>query len=194
MAQAKQQHTPVMLAEVLQYLCPQNGETYVDATFGFGGYSEAILEAVNCKVIAIDRDPNVRIRANEIKNRFGDRFEFRLGQFSHFSSLIEEKINGAVFDVGVSSMQFDEANRGFSFQQDGSLDMRMSCEGLSAADIINTYTEKDLADLIYVYGEEKKSRQIARKIVEARQHKAIQTTTELADIVRSVVYHSDRCQ
>ena len=188
MTKLTQKHIPVMLAEVLQYLQPQKGETYVDATFGNGGYSEAILETSDCKVIALDRDPNVRIRANEMKNRYGDRFEFRKGNFSNFSQLVTEKINGAVFDIGVSSMQFDEANRGFSFQHNGSLDMRMSCEGLSAADIVNTYSEKELADLIYNYGEEKKSRQIAKKIVEIRQRKNIETTEELAEIVRSIVH------
>jgi 16S rRNA (cytosine1402-N4)-methyltransferase len=188
MAQAKQRHIPVMLSEVLQYLNPQKGEIYVDATFGNGGYSTAILEAADCKVIALDRDPNVRIRANEMKNMYGERFEFRAGQFGDFADLVPEKVNGAVFDIGVSSMQLDDAERGFSFAKEAALDMRMSCEGTSAADIVNGYGEKDLADLIYEFGEERKSRQIAARIVEARRQKPIETTTELAEIIYTVIH------
>lgn len=187
----EQKHIPVMLREVLASLKPQAGEVYVDATFGNGGYSRAILEAAPCKVIAVDRDPTVKIRANEMKNMYGERFEFRQGQFGDFAALIHEPVNGAVFDVGVSSMQIDEAERGFSFGKTGALDMRMSCAGLSAKDIVNTYEEKELADLIYQYGEERKSRQIARKIVEYRTKKEIETTTELAEIIYSVLHRKN---
>ena len=110
MAAAKARHIPVMLKEVLQYLNPQNGEIYVDATFGNGGYSAAILDKAPCKVIALDRDPNVIVRANELKNMYGERFEFRAGKFGDFADLVPEKINGAVFDIGVSSMQLDDAD------------------------------------------------------------------------------------
>ena len=188
MQEAGQKHIPVMLQEVLAALTPQKGEVYVDATFGNGGYTRAILEAANCKVIALDRDPTVRIRANEIKNMYGERFEFRFGQFGDFADLVPEKINGAVFDIGVSSMQLDEAERGFSFSKEGALDMRMSQSGVSAKDIVNTYDEQALADLIYQYGEEKKSRQIAREIAEYRKHKEIETTTELAEIIYKVIH------
>ena len=188
MQETGQKHIPVMLQEVLAALNPQKGEVYVDATFGNGGYTRAILEAANCKVIALDRDPTVRIRANEIKNMYGERFEFRFGQFGDFADLVPEKINGAVFDIGVSSMQLDEAERGFSFSKEGALDMRMSQSGLSAKDIVNTYDEQALADLIYQYGEEKKSRQIAREIAEYRKHKEIETTTELAEIIYKVIH------
>lgn len=188
MAAAKAKHIPVMLKEVLQYLCPQSGEVYVDATFGNGGYTKAILEAASCKVIALDRDPNVIIRANELKNLYGTRFEFRAGNFGDFTDLVPEKINGAVFDIGVSSMQLDDAERGFSFSREADLDMRMSCVGTSAKDIINSYTEKELADIIYNYGEERKSRQIAAKIVEYRRKKKIETTTELAEIIYTVIH------
>lgn len=188
MQETGQKHIPVMLQEVLAALNPQKGEVYVDATFGNGGYTRAILEAANCKVIALDRDPTVRIRANEIKNMYGERFEFRFGQFGDFADLVPEKINGAVFDIGVSSMQFDEAERGFSFSKEGALDMRMSQSGVSAKDIVNTYDEQALADLIYQYGEEKKSRQIAREIAEYRKHKEIETTTELAEIIYKVIH------
>lgn len=188
MPETGQRHIPVMLREVLATLKPQKGEVYVDATFGNGGYTKAILEAADCKVIALDRDPTVKVRANEIKNMYGGRFEFRAGQFGDFADLVPEKINGAVFDIGVSSMQLDEAERGFSFSKEGALDMRMSQSGLSAKDIVNTYGEQELADLIYQYGEERKSRQIAKQIVEYRRHKEIETTTELAEIIYKVIH------
>lgn len=184
----RQKHIPVMLQEVLQYLQPKAGEIYVDATFGNGGYSKAILDSCACKVIAIDRDPNVKIRANEFKNQYDSRFEFRAGKFGDFTDLVPEKINGAVFDIGVSSMQLDNAERGFSFAKEAELDMRMSAEGTSAKDIVNLCSEKELADILYQYGEEHKSRQIAAKIVAYRQHKKIETTTELAEIIYTVVH------
>lgn len=184
----RRKHIPVMLNEVLSSLKPQAGEVYVDATFGYGGYTEAILEAASCKVIALDRDPNVKVRANEFKNRYGERFEFRAGRFGDFADLVHEKIGGAVFDVGVSSMQLDDAERGFSFAKEAELDMRMSCEGESAKDIVNFYGEKELADILYQYGEERRSRQIAARIVEQRRRKKIETTTELAEIVYSVIH------
>lgn len=188
MAEAKVRHIPVMLKEVLAALQPKKGEIYVDATFGNGGYTQAILENAGCKVIALDRDPTVKIRANEIKNNYGDRFTFRAGNFGDFVDLVPEKINGAVFDIGVSSMQFDDAERGFSFAKEAPLDMRMSCEGLTAADIVNSYDEHELADLIYQYGEEHKSRQIAHKIAEYRRTKKIETTKELAEIIYTVIH------
>ena len=184
----KQKHIPVMLNEVLENLKPADGKVYVDATFGNGGYSEAILQAAKCKVIAIDRDPNVKARAEEFKDLYGNRFEFRAGQFGDFAEIISEPVDGAVFDIGVSSMQLDESERGFSFAKDAPLDMRMSCEGTSAADIVNTYAEKELADLIYKYGEERKSRQIAAKIAAYRTSKKIETTKELAEIIYTVIH------
>lgn len=188
MPEIRQKHIPVMLQEVLTALKPQKGEVYVDATFGNGGYTKAILETADCKVIALDRDPTVKIRVNEFKNMYGDRFEFMAGQFGDFADLVPEKINGAVFDIGVSSMQLDEAERGFSFSKEGALDMRMSQDGISAKDIVNSYDEEALADLIYQYGEERKSRQIAKRIAEYRQNKKIETTTELAEIIYSVIH------
>lgn len=180
-------HIPVMLNEVLETLSPKDGETYVDATFGNGGYTEAILTSANCKVIAIDRDPSVIDRVNELKKTYGERFEFRAGTFGEMKDLISTKVNGVVFDIGVSSMQLDDDFRGFSFSKEASLDMRMSMNGTSAKDIVNTLSEEDLANLIYQYGEEKKSRQISRKIVEYRTNKIIETTTELADIIYKVM-------
>lgn len=188
MSEIRQKHIPVMLGEVLTALKPQNGELYIDATFGNGGYTRALLEAADCKVIALDRDPSVKIRANEFKNMYGERFDFRAGCFGDVADLVPEPVNGAVFDIGVSSMQIDEPERGFSFSKEGILDMRMSQNGLSAKDIVNTYSEQELADLIYQYGEEHKARQIARRIVESRRSKEIETTTELAEIIYTVVH------
>lgn len=188
MSEIRQKHIPVMLGEVLTALKPQNGELYIDATFGNGGYTRALLEAADCKVIALDRDPSVKIRANEFKNMYGERFDFRVGCFGDVADLVPEPVNGAVFDIGVSSMQIDEPERGFSFSKEGILDMRMSQNGLSAKDIVNTYSEQELADLIYQYGEEHKARQIARRIVESRRSKEIETTTELAEIIYTVVH------
>lgn len=183
-----EKHFPVMLNEVLTAMQPQDGETYVDATFGNGGYTEALLKAANCKVIALDRDPNVKTRAAELKAKYGDRFDFRAGQFGDFTKLVTEPVNGAVFDIGVSSMQLDNADRGFSFGKDAPLDMRMSCSGLSAADLVNNMPEKELADLIYKYGEERKSRQIAAKIIEARKTAPIATTKQLAELIYTVIH------
>ena len=185
-----QKHFPVMLPEVLSALEPKDGGVYVDATFGNGGYTEAILRSANCKVIALDRDPNVFARSQELSAQYGDRFEFRAGQFGDFAELVSENIDGAVFDIGVSSMQLDEAERGFSFSKDAPLDMRMSQSGTTAADVVNTFSESELANAIYLYGEERKSRQIARKIVEYRKNNLIRSTKELADIICSVVHRT----
>ena len=183
-------HFPVMLPEVLQALYPKDGEIYVDATFGNGGYTEAILKTANCKVIAIDRDPTVLPRVKELKELYGERFDFRQGCFGDIQNIITEKVSGFVFDIGVSSMQLDNAERGFSFSKSAPLDMRMSCSGISAADIVNNTPEKELADIIYKYGEERKSRQIANRIVNFRKNKPITTTTELADIIYSVIHRT----
>lgn len=181
-------HISVMLREVLEHLNPQDGKVYVDATFGNGGYTKAILDAANCKVIAIDRDPTVLSKVEELKKEYGERFEFCAGCFGEIKELILEPVDGIVFDIGVSSMQIDEPARGFSYSKDAPLDMRMSCEGESAADIVNNMPEKDLADLIYKFGEEKKSRQIATKIVASRKTKPIETTKELAEIIYQVIF------
>lgn len=183
-------HFPVMLGEVLEALAPADGKLYVDATFGNGGYSEAILQKANCKVIALDRDNTVMPRADELKKQYGARFDFRLGEFGNFDALVHENIDGAVFDIGVSSMQLDEAQRGFSFAKDAPLDMRMSNSGATAADLVNNLSEIELADILFNYGEEKKSRQIAKKIVEARAKKPIETTIELANIIYQVIKRS----
>ena len=153
MQDSYRKHFPVMLSEVLENLAPHDGGVYVDATVGNGGYTEAILKKADCKVIAIDRDPTVLPRVQELKDLYGDRFDFCQGCFGNISQLIQSPADGFVFDIGVSSMQLDQAERGFSFSKSAALDMRMSCRGQTAADIVNTLPEKALADLIYQYGE-----------------------------------------
>ena len=184
-------HYPVMLNEVLHGLNPQDGEVYVDGTFGAGGYTRAFLNAADCTVIAIDRDPNALTVAEELAQEFGGRFIFVQGCFGDALELVNkagfQKIDGFVLDVGVSSMQIDQADRGFSFRFDGPLDMRMAQEGVSAADIVNDTEEEPLANLIYKYGEERLSRRIAKRIGEQRAEKKIETTQQLADIVRAAV-------
>ncbi|AIL64427.1 Ribosomal RNA small subunit methyltransferase H [Rickettsiales bacterium Ac37b] len=184
-------HTSVMLNEVLQFMDPKDGEIYVDCTFGAGGYSSALLNAKNCKVYAIDRDPTVVKFADELAQKTNNRLIFISGKFSEIEKLLLSKnimnVNGIVLDLGVSSMQLDQGERGFSFMRDAHLDMRMDQEGIDAYEVINHMEEQQLADIIYNYGEERHSRKIARKIIQARQHKPIATTLELAEIIRSTL-------
>ena len=184
-------HVPVLLTSVLEALDPKNGETYVDGTFGAGGYTRAILDAADCRVIAIDRDPQAVARAAPFKQKYGARFSFVAGRFGDLSDLLENegvaKVDGVVLDVGVSSMQIDDPERGFSFAADGPLDMRMSSRGLSAADVINTFTEADIARIIAALGEERRARIIARAIISEREIKPFSTTLQLADLVTSVI-------
>ncbi len=183
-------HIPVLLNEVLHYLDPKDGEVYVDATFGAGGYTKAILNSADCKVFAIDRDKNAAAPAREVKNEFGERFEFLRGNFSEVKSLLQakgvEKINGIVFDLGVSSMQFDQMERGFSFDSDARLDMRMDQEAsLSAYEVINELEEAELARIIRDYSDERLAKIIAKRITSRRGSAPITSCRELADIVRS---------
>lgn len=181
-------HKPVMLQEMLNNLKPKAGESYLDCTFGAGGYSEAILNSCNCYVTALDRDPSVKLRAAEITKNYSGRFDFIETNFSSsFAKLGEKKFNGVILDLGVSSMQLDIAARGFSFSHDGPLDMRMSNEGFSAEDFINSAEEKEIADIIYKYGDETFSRKIAKRIVEHRKTDRIDTTAKLASIVRNSI-------
>jgi 16S rRNA (cytosine1402-N4)-methyltransferase len=178
-------HKSVMLNEVLEYLKPVDKEIYLDCTFGAGGYTKAILEKADCNVIALDRDPSVKKIAGTINEKFGNRFEFYNIKFSEVETILNNRnINGIVLDIGVSSMQIDNTDRGFSFQKNSKLDMRMGNEKLSAYDLINYTSETELANLIYNYGDEVKSRHIAKKIVKKRMEKPIETTFELAEIVR----------
>lgn len=183
-----QSHIPVMLNEMLANLAPKDGEFYLDCTFGAGGYSKAILESCDCYITALDRDPNVIKKAEEIKQNYGERFDFIETNFAYsFAKLKEKKFDGVVLDLGVSSMQLDIADRGFSFLHDGPLDMRMSGQGLSAEEFVNIAEEKELADVIYKYGDESFSRRIAKRIVEYRKTTRIDSTGKLAQIVRSSI-------
>ena len=184
-------HKPVMLDEMLDWLEPKEGGVYIDGTFGAGGYSRAILRAADCHVFAIDRDPSTKRFAKKLEQEFPDRFVWLLGNFSDMCSLVAmhgvRDAGGIVLDLGISSMQIDAPERGFSFKKDGPLDMRMSGEGLSAANIINQSSEDELADIFYYYGEEKAARKIARAIVHARESGPVTRTHQLADIIRHVV-------
>ena len=187
----KLDHIPVMLSEVLKYLSPKDGEIYIDATFGAGGYSKAILGSANCSVLAIDRDPDVVVFAEEVKKQYGDRFHFWQGNFDQILLMMRkiniEKVDGIIFDFGVSSMQLDRGERGFSFMQDAPLDMRMSKSGYSAVDFLNSASEKEIADIIYKYGGEYDARKIARKIVSIRESEKIETTTQLSLIIKKAI-------
>lgn len=188
-------HLPVLCAEVLEALGPRDGDVLVDGTFGGGGYSTALLEAAKCSVYGIDRDPSAILRGAELAARFAGRLTLIHGTFGSMDALMSERgveaLDGVALDIGVSSDQIDEAERGFSFQKDGPLDMRMGGTGISAAGIVNTYSEEALAGILYVFGEEHKSRQIARAIVAARARAPIARTSELAAICMRVLGRSN---
>jgi 16S rRNA (cytosine1402-N4)-methyltransferase len=181
-------HAPVLLAEVLEALAPVRGRRIVDGTFGAGGYSRALLKA-GAEVVAIDRDPNVTPHVAALKSEFPDRFTFVEGPFAELDTLAagQGNVDAVVLDIGVSSMQIDEAERGFSFMREGPLDMRMSQSGTSAADLVNGLDAEELANLLYAYGEERKSRRIAQFILAAREHAPISTTLELARIIEKAI-------
>ena len=184
-------HIPVLCNEVVGALNTAPGKTFIDGTFGAGGYTTAILKAVDCRIIAIDRDPDAIKRGAALKERFGDRLTLLEGRFGEMEALVRktgiEAVDGIGLDIGVSSPQIDEAGRGFSFREDGPLDMRMEQTGRSAADVVNNETEENLASLIYRLGEERLSRRVAKAIVLARTDGAILRTSQLAEIVRGVV-------
>lgn len=184
-------HRPVMCAEVVSALDPRAGDVVVDGTFGAGGYSGALLAAADCRVIGIDRDPTVRVHADRLQQAHPDRFRLLEGRFGDMAGLLAgigiTGVDGVTLDIGVSSMQLDRPERGFSFQQDGPLDMRMAASGETAADIVNTRAEAELADIIYLYGEERRARAVARAIVAARAEAPVTRTRQLAEIVARVV-------
>nr|WP_131837101.1 16S rRNA (cytosine(1402)-N(4))-methyltransferase RsmH [Ancylobacter aquaticus] len=185
-------HLPVLLNEVLAYLAPQPGGVYVDGTFGAGGYTRAILGAADCRVIAIDRDPNAIRDGQALVTEFGGRLTLVPERFSALDEVAQAAgaplVDGVVLDIGVSSMQIDEGERGFSFRRDGPLDMRMSQDGPSAADLVAKLSDTDLANLIYRFGEERHSRAVAKAILTARAEAPIERTLQLADIVSKVVW------
>jgi len=182
-------HAPVLLSETLALLEPSRGGTFVDCTVGLGGHTAALLEAGAGRVIGLDRDPRALELAGERLAHWGDRVVLVHADYRELPAVLAERgitaIDGALADLGVSSMQLDEAARGFSFRTDGPLDMRMdTTRGQTAAEMIAGVDEQALADVIYRYGEERKSRRVARAIVEAREDAPIETTARLASIVR----------
>lgn len=184
-------HIPVLLAEVREALALRDGGVYLDGTFGGGGYARAILSHADCTLWAIDRDPDAIARGAALAAEFPGRLHLIHGRFGDMVALLERhgvrQLDGIVLDLGVSSFQLDQAARGFSFRHDGPLDMRMDHSGATAADLVNTLPEAELADTLYTLGEERASRRIARAIVIARAEAPILTTARLADIIRSVL-------
>lgn len=184
-------HIPVLGRQAVDYLAVRDGGVYLDATFGAGGYSKAMLEAADCRVIGIDRDQGAVARGTDLAEAAGGRLVLFEDRFSNLAAVARgcghDAVDGVVFDLGVSSMQLDEAERGFSFRLPGPLDMRMG-EGASAADVVAAASERDLAAIIAVLGEERHARAVARAIVRARGEAPIQTTQALAEIVSKVVH------
>ncbi len=184
-------HTPVLLSRVLDYLQPRDGGRYIDCTFGAGGYSRAILDSADCRVLALDRDPDAIAGGAEISRKYGAQLILQRYAFGDLADAAEEAgfvpADGVVFDIGVSSMQLDEAARGFSFMREGPLDMRMSGEGTSAADVVNSFDEAEIADILFALGEERRSRAIARAIVRRRADSPFTTTLDLAELIASVI-------
>ena len=184
-------HVPVMLEEVLASLQPRAGATYLDATFGGGGYAAAILGAADCTLWAIDRDPDAIARGAALAARHPGRLHLVHARFGDMVESLAERgvteLDGVVMDLGVSSFQLDEAERGFSFRADGPLDMRMGREGPSAAELVNTLPEDELVRIISEFGEERHARRVARNILRARAEAPIETTAQLAEIVRRSV-------
>lgn len=185
-------HEPVLLKEILEVLRPPREDgTLVDATVGLGGHSEALLrEHPRLRLLAIDRDPAALEQSRERLRPFADRVTFARGRHEELIDILKQhgitEISGLLADLGVSSMQLDDAQRGFSFRYDAPLDMRMGSEGVSAADLVRTLEESDLARILRDYGEEPMARRIARAVVEARSEAPIETTARLAEVIRSV--------
>lgn len=184
-------HVPVLLTEAIAALAPRDDGLYVDGTFGAGNYSRAILEAARCRVVALDRDPAAVKRGGAIASAYAGRLTVVEGRFGDLERILTKlgiaRVTGIALDLGFSSDQMDDPARGFSFRSDGPLDMRMSSDGTTAADLVNTLSEAALADLIYIYGEERHSRRVARAIVRAREKAPLERTGELAALVRKVV-------
>jgi 16S rRNA (cytosine1402-N4)-methyltransferase len=184
-------HKPVMLEEVLKALDIKDDESYLDCTFGAGGYSKAILKSANCKLYAIDRDESVREFADILNKEFNNNFIFSLGKFSESKKILNqqgvEKLDGIVLDIGVSSMQLDDKSRGFSFDSNSKLDMRMDKRNpYSAYELVNELSQEELTDIIKTYGEEPKAKKIAQKIIAQRAIAPITSCMDLANIVRSL--------
>ncbi len=181
-------HIPVLLTPILAQCAPVTG-LWLDGTYGYGGYSRGLIGAGASRVIGIDQDPDVIARAD-----LPAGIELIHGRFGDLDALVDEPLDGVVLDIGVSSMQIDEGARGFSFMRDGPLDMRMSQAGPSAADVVNRASEEMIADILFRFGEERKSRRIARGIVAARKDAPITTTLQLADIIKKNLPHPKQGQ
>jgi 16S rRNA (cytosine1402-N4)-methyltransferase len=188
-------HIPVLLDAALAALAPRDNAVYVDGTFGGGGYSEALLAAARCRVIGIDCDPQAVRLGRDLAERYDGRLEVIEGRFGEMAQLLAPRnlnpIAGVALDLGISSMQLDAPERGFSFRYDGPLDMRMSGRGRTAADLVALVSEAELAELIRTLGEERYARRIARAIAAARQRQPIRRTSDLADIVRAAIPGSE---
>jgi 16S rRNA (cytosine1402-N4)-methyltransferase len=189
---AAQRHIPVLGREAVEMLAPRDGGIYVDATFGAGGYSRVILDTAGTRVIGIDRDRTAILGGFDLVDRSDGRLTLVEDRFSNLAEVCAaqgvDSVDGVVMDVGVSSMQLDEADRGFSFRLGGPLDMRMGHDGPTAADVVAKASEADLANIVYIFGEERHSRGVAKAIVAARKEAPITTTKALADIVSKVVW------
>lgn len=178
-------HIPVLRDEVVTAMAPVDGDVFLDGTFGAGGYARALLEAADCRVIGLDRDPTALSEARDWIDLYEGRLSLIEGTFGALDEALsgQPDVTGIVLDIGVSSMQLDRARRGFSFLRDGPLDMRMAQDGPSASDIVNAADESALADIFFQYGEERRSRALARAVVDARKASAITTTGMLAAII-----------
>ncbi len=188
-------HVPVLLDEVISMLEPKDGALFVDATFGRGGYSRALLSSADCHVFGIDRDPTAISMAAEIKKIHKSRFDFINGTFGTMQHHLNARgitavDGGIVLDLGVSSPQIDDASRGFSFNKDGPLDMRMECKGPDATLFVNSASEQEIAHVVRTYGEERRAVSVAKAIVSARKERPILRTLQLASIIRRVVKKS----
>lgn len=191
MSDGARPHIPVMLPQVLEALAPGSGEIHIDGTFGAGGYSRGILDTPGTRVIAIDRDPTAIKAGQSLVEEMAGRLTLMHGPFSSMEELAAEaghtKVHGVVLDVGVSSMQLDRAERGFSFHNDGPLDMRMAIDGVSAADIVNDAKPEALQKIFSLYGEERRARTISLAIAEKRKERPFRTTRDLAGLIEETV-------
>ena len=185
-------HIPVLIRPAVELLAVRSGGVYVDATFGAGGYSREILAAANCNVVALDRDQSAIARGADLVQASGGRLVLVEDKFSNLAAVTRgcgyDAVDGVVLDLGVSSMQLDQAERGFSFRHDGPLDMRMGSAGPSAADVLASASERDLATILAILGEERHARAVARAIIAARGDAPVRTTRALADIVTRIVH------
>ena len=189
----KLSHFPVMVNEIISFIKPQNNGVYLDCTFGQGGYAKAILkESEKANIVAIDQDSDAKIFVEELSKEFKDNFFFFCNKFSEIETVLKKidqnQFDGILLDLGMSNTQLNNPSRGFSFEKDGPLDMRMDFNNnkLTAKEIINNYSERDLADIFYYYGEEKNSRKIAKQIINSRAKASINTTSELSKIIKRV--------